>query len=258
MLRIEHIAAFSDNYIWLLYDDTTQLAWVVDPGDASPVLERLAEKSLSLEGVLITHHHFDHVGGLETLCNQFECLVYGPQNPQIADITRRLSAGDTVTVLDTEFTVMEVPGHTLDHIAYFHSGEQPLLFCGDTLFAGGCGRVFEGTFPMMLNSLDSLAALPATTRVYCAHEYTLANLAFASAVEPDNAALKERVSNAETTRANDEATVPSTLALELATNPFLRCREPDLLTALKSQDKWHQGETAEQVFATVRGWKDNF
>ncbi|MEH6610016.1 MAG: hydroxyacylglutathione hydrolase [Halioglobus sp.] len=257
MLCIEHIAAFSDNYIWLLYDDQTLQAWVVDPGEANPVLQALSDKGLTLEGVLITHHHFDHVGGLEALCTQYDCIVYGPQNQQIAGITKRLSAGDKVTVLATEFSVMEVPGHTLDHIAYFHDGSAPVLFCGDTLFAGGCGRVFEGTFPMMLSSLESLAALPEDTRVFCAHEYTLANLAFASAVEPDNSALKERVANAQATRARDESTVPSTLSLELATNPFLRCHQPAMHQALKSQGKL-QGETAEQVFATVRGWKDNF
>ncbi|MDH3994332.1 MAG: hydroxyacylglutathione hydrolase, partial [Gammaproteobacteria bacterium] len=147
--------------------------------------------------------------------------------------------------------------HTLDHIAYFHAGETPLLFCGDTLFAGGCGRVFEGTPPMMLQSLQILAALPPATRVYCAHEYTLANLAFASAVEPDNAALAQRVATAKACRARSEPTVPSDIELELATNPFLRCEQPNLLASLRAQGKL-QGETPADVFTTVRGWKDNF
>jgi hydroxyacylglutathione hydrolase len=153
--------------------------------------------------------------------------------------------------------VLEVPGHTLDHIAFFHPGERPLLFCGDTLFAGGCGRVFEGTPPMMHDSLESLAALPPETSVYCAHEYTLANLAFARAVEPDNAALAARLAEAEARRDRNEPTVPSELGLELATNPFLRCSEPALLASLEAQGRL-QGRDSAQVFATVRSWKDNF
>lgn len=257
MLQIEPIPAFSDNYIWLLYDDTGDGAWVVDPGDAQPVIDTLTRKGLTLLGVIITHHHFDHVGGLEILCERYDCKVYGPQNPEIGAITDRLSAGDSAGVLGLSFDVIEVPGHTLDHIAYFHDGKNPILLCGDTLFAGGCGRVFEGTAPMMHRSLQALAALPSSTRVYCAHEYTLANLAFASAVEPDNAALSERVAQAQETRSRNEATVPSTLALELATNPFLRCEAPELKAALRAQGKL-QGETGDEVFATVRGWKDNF
>ena len=257
MLQIEPIPAFSDNYIWLLYDDTRDGAWVVDPGDAQPVIDALVRKGLTLVGVIITHHHFDHVGGLEILCERYDCRVYGPQNPEISAITDRLSAGDSAEVLGLSFDIIEVPGHTLDHIAYFHGGENPILLCGDTLFAGGCGRVFEGTPPMMHSSLQALAALPTATRVYCAHEYTLANLAFASAVEPDNAALSDRVAQAKATRSRNEATVPSTLALELATNPFLRCEAPELKAALRAQGKL-QGETGDEVFATVRGWKDNF
>jgi len=257
MLTIQPICAFSDNYIWLLYDEQSRQAFVVDPGDAAPVTATLQELGLELAGILITHHHFDHVGGLEALTQQYSPVVYGPHNPAIDGITQRLGAGQSVEVLGHSFDVLEVPGHTLDHIAYFHAGETPLLFCGDTLFAGGCGRVFEGTPPMMHSSLQALAALPTATRVYCAHEYTLANLAFASAVEPDNAALSERVAQAQATRSRNEATVPSTLALELATNPFLRCEAPELKAALRAQGKL-QGETGDEVFATVRGWKDNF
>jgi len=257
MLQIEPIQAFSDNYIWLLYDESQDGAWVVDPGDAQPVIDTLVRKGLTLTGVIITHHHFDHVGGLEILCERFDCQVYGPKNPNIGAITHRLSAGDKAEVLGRSFEVIEVPGHTLDHIAYFHGGDKPVLLAGDTLFAGGCGRVFEGTAPMMHGSLQALAALPAATKVYCAHEYTLANLAFASAVEPDNAALAERLAAAEATRARNESTVPSTLELELATNPFLRCETQDLKSALQAQGKL-QGETGDEVFATVRGWKDNF
>ena len=257
MLTIDPIPAFSDNYIWLIHDDATGEAFVVDPGDAASVEAVLEERQLSLSGILITHHHLDHTGGLQQLRARYNPVVYGPANPAVEGIDHRVVGGDTVQVLGESFSVMEVPGHTLDHIAYFHAGEPPLLFCGDTLFAGGCGRVFEGTPPMMHESLQSLAGLPTDTRVYCAHEYTLANLAFARAVEPDNAELQQRVADAEATRARNEPTVPSTLSLELKTNPFLRCGEPNLIDSLRSQGRL-QGESGAAVFATVRGWKDNF
>ena len=257
MINIEPVAAFSDNYIWLLSDPASGQAVVVDPGDAAPVEAALKARGLELAGIMITHHHFDHVGGLAALKDAWSCTVWGPHNPGIDGIDIALADGEQVEILGLSYDIMEVPGHTLDHIAYFHGGEQPVLFCGDTLFAGGCGRVFEGTFPMMHASLKKLAVLPADTRVYCAHEYTLANLAFASAVEPGNDALAARVSDAEATRARNEPTVPSTLALELATNPFLRASEPALVAALADSGKL-EGETGDEVFATVRAWKDNF
>lgn len=257
MLQIEPIAAFSDNYIWLLSDPASGQAVVVDPGDASPVQSALSERGLTLSGIMITHHHFDHVGGLATLKASHSCHVWGPHNPGIDGVDTRLADGDSVEILGTKFDIIEVPGHTMDHIAFYHAAEKPLLFCGDTLFAGGCGRVFEGTFPMMHASLKKLAVLPEATAVYCAHEYTLANLTFARAVEPDNQALADRIAAAEATRARSEATVPSTLGLELATNPFLRAETPALVAALSASGKL-EGETGDEVFATVRGWKDNF
>ncbi len=251
------ISAFTDNYIWLLYDSHSRQACVVDPGDAQPVLAALKELKLELSSILITHHHPDHVGGLEALQREYSPQVFGPVNPAITGIGQTVGEGDTVTVLGAELTVLEVPGHTLDHIAYFHPGETPLLFCGDTLFAGGCGRVFEGTPGMMYRSLQSLAALPSTTRVYCAHEYTMANLGFAQAVEPDNKALRQRIVEAEAARARNEPTVPSELALELATNPFLRCADAGLRASLAAQGKL-EGEDNEEVFTSIRAWKDIF
>ena len=221
-LVVQPIAAYSDNYIWLLYDPQSRQACVVDPGDAQPVIATLNELELNLAAILITHHHFDHVGGLEALQQAYSPQVFGPKNPAISGISDTVGAGDTVVVLDTEFEVLEVPGHTLDHIAYFHPGTTtPLLFCGDTLFAGGCGRVFEGTAPMMYQSLQSLAALPPTTCVYCAHEYTMANLGFAHAVEPENTALQQRIAKAQASRARNEPTVPSELSLEYQPLPPL-------------------------------------
>ncbi len=257
MMNISPIPAFSDNYIWLLCDEDSRRGFVVDPGDAQPVMAVLDDRGIDLAGILITHHHFDHTGGLAALRDKYHPVVYGPHNPAIDGIDHRLGTGDTIEVLGLEFEVLEVPGHTLDHIAYVHRGESPVVFCGDTLFAGGCGRLFEGTAPMMLKSLESLAALAPDTRVYCAHEYTLANLAFAQAVEPDNGPLAERVAEAEATRARGEPTVPSDIALELATNPFLRCNTPALKDSLRQQGKY-PGDDSAELFAVVRGWKDNF
>ncbi len=257
MLQIQPISAFTDNYIWLLHDPVSRQAFVVDPGDAQPVIDTLQALQLDLAGILVTHHHFDHTGGIAALCAHYQPVVYGPHNPAINGITRHLGAGDTLDVLGTEFDVLEIPGHTLDHIAYVHRGPAPAVFCGDTLFAGGCGRLFEGNPPMMLRSLEALAALPLATRIYCGHEYTVANLAFARVVEPDNADLAERSAAAIATRHRGEPTVPSHLALELATNPFLRCNVVELQAALRQQGKLH-GDSTVEVFAAVRSWKDQF
>ncbi len=256
MLTIEPIPAYDDNYIWLVTAAGKE-AFVVDPGDAAPVLDTLGSRGLELTGILVTHHHFDHVGGLQALREACNPTVYGPDNPAIDGIDVTVGAGDRVQVLGHDFSVMAVPGHTLDHIAYFHDAEQPVLFCGDTLFAGGCGRVFEGTPAMMHESLQALAGLPGNTQVYCAHEYTLANLAFAQAVEPANDALAERIADAKASRAAGEPTVPSVLDLEFATNPFLRCAAPELLESLRQQERLGDASPS-GVFATVRGWKDNF
>ncbi len=257
MLIVSPIKAFSDNYIWLLHREDDTRAWVVDPGDAAAVNRALEANGLTLEGILVTHHHFDHVGGLDALIQAHSPLIIGPCNPAIVQIGQRVVAGDSVTVLDRPFDVIEVPGHTLDHIAFFSPGDPPLLFCGDTLFAGGCGRIFEGTAPMMYESLQRLAALPEDTRVHCAHEYTLANLAFARAAEPDNQALQQRLVEAESLRRRDIPTVPSELHLELLTNPFLRSQQSGLVDSLASQGKLSSRDPVD-VFAVTRDWKDNF
>ncbi len=256
-IHVQPISAFSDNYIWLMYNSESREACVVDPGDAQPVLSTLKELGLNLSTILITHHHFDHVGGLEALQKAYSVEVFGPNNPAISGIDHTVGAGDIANVLGLHFQVLEVPGHTLDHIAYFCGEGSPLLFCGDTLFAGGCGRVFEGDPPMMYKSLQSLAELPSSTRVYCAHEYTMANLAFAVAVDPKNRALAQRIVEAEKTRAKNMPTVPSKISQELATNPFLRCSDAGIRQTLLAQGKL-AGDTDSEVFAAVRAWKDNF
>jgi len=256
MAAIEPLRAFSDNYIWL-FDDGAGRAFVVDPGDPEPVRAALEARRLALEAILVTHHHFDHVGGVEALKAETGCTVYGPDNPDLPFIDRRLHDGDAVTVLGLAFEVLTVPGHTLDHIAYFAASPTPVLFCGDTLFAGGCGRLFEGTPAMMHSSLQRLAGLPAATAVYCAHEYTQANLAFASAAEPANEALAARVAAVQKCRERDEPTVPSSIALERETNPFLRPDADGILAGLSAAGQTPAADSVGR-FAQLRAWKDSF
>ena len=257
MLDVSPVRAFQDNYIWLIHgrNDPARVA-VVDPGDAGPVIETLDREGLDLSALVITHHHGDHTGGIRRLLERARVPVYGPVGENIPGRTVALRDGDTIDIetLDLQFEVIDVPGHTAGHIAYFGHGA---LFCGDTLFSGGCGRLFEGTPAQMTASLDRLAALPADTRVYCAHEYTLSNLRFAAAVEPDNAALADYTARAGALRAEDRPTLPSTLGLEREINPFLRCDQPDVVRAAEA----HSGQSLNdrvEVFATVRAWKDGF
>jgi hydroxyacylglutathione hydrolase len=257
MLNIEPLAAFSDNYIWLLHNATE--AWVVDPGDAGVVVAALEAIGKPLSGILVTHHHFDHVGGISDLVNIYQPRVIGPANPGIEHIDQRVRRGDRISLLDLNFEVLEVPGHTLDHIAYLTPTNlpAPLLFCGDTLFAGGCGRVFEGTPAMMHASLQRLAALPPNTRVYCAHEYTLANLAFATAVEPGDRAIADRIGRDKAKRQRGRPTVPSTLGEELLTNPFLRCDKSCVVSAAETR-AGKALSNGDEVFAEIRDWKNEF
>lgn len=256
MLQIHTVPAFTDNYLWLFHAQGSTAAYVVDPGDAAPVEQALDAHGLELAGILITHHHFDHTGGIPQLTAGRGIPVWGPADSKTAGIDHPLREGDSLEVAGARFEVIEVPGHTLDHIAY-HCADEGVLFCGDTLFAGGCGRLFEGTPEQMSRSLAKLAALPGTTRVYCAHEYTQANLRFAAAVEPDNADIASRVSDADALRARAQPTVPSTIELELRTNPFLRCDEADVIRSAAEYAGRSLAGPAD-VLAAVRGWKDGF
>ncbi len=257
-LRVLTVPAFNDNYLWLIHDG--QRAAVVDPGDALPVQAALAAHGLTLSAILLTHHHADHIGGVAELLQQAEVPVFGPRHDGIAAVTQTLGEGDAIAVpgLDLRLRVLDVPGHTRGHIAYVREGAEPWLFCGDTLFAGGCGRLFEGTPAQMAASLDKLAALPDNTLVYCAHEYTLSNLRFACAAEPDNAVLHERMASDSMKREHGVPTVPSTIGLEKATNPFLRYREPAIAGRLAAAGKLAPEAAPLQVFAALREWKNHF
>ena len=255
-MKLIPLPAFSDNYIWLLHDQSHAL--VVDPGDAQPVLAALQKFNLQLQAILVTHHHPDHTGGLAELRQATGAQVFGPERELIPQPLTQLRDGAQVQCLGLTFEVIDVPGHTAGHIAYYAGvpEQAPLLFSGDTLFSGGCGRLFEGTPAQMLASLDRLAALPDATRICCAHEYTLSNLKFARAVEPGNAALGDYAAAAQRLRAAQQCTLPSNMLLERRINPFLRSRQPDVIRAAQAFDASARGEVA--VFAALRQWKNQF
>jgi hydroxyacylglutathione hydrolase len=250
------LPAFDDNYIWMLHDERQAL--VVDPGDEQPVLQALQARQLQLTAILVTHHHVDHVGGVADLRAATGAAVYGPAGEEMPEPLHRMRDGDVLELLGLRFAVLDVPGHTAGHIAWYSPDVdgQPLLFCGDTLFSGGCGRLFEGTPAQMLASLDRLAALPGNTRVCCAHEYTLGNLRFARAVEPANAALQHYTQHCEALRARHQPTLPSTIALERDINPFLRSRLRDVARAVQARDPAAGDEVS--IFAALREWKNQF
>lgn len=255
MLDISPIPAFSDNYIWLLRRQGSDLVAVVDPGDAVPVLQMLSNYQLTLGAILITHHHGDHTGGVQALKKAFpDAVVYGPARESIAGVTHPVGEGDRVSLPggDVDLQVMDVPGHTAGHVAYYGEGA---LFCGDTLFAAGCGRVFDGTMADLSASLERIAQLPADTLIYCAHEYTLDNLGFAEWVEPESEAVQRRLKETQGLRAQNQPSVPSRLALELETNPFLRTQVPGVVQMAQNQAGRPLSDSA-AVFELLRSWKD--
>jgi hydroxyacylglutathione hydrolase len=256
--KVHAINAFNDNYIWAITQIQSKDCVVVDPGCSNEVISFLAEHNLTLKAILITHHHHDHVGGVEALQRKFPNIkVYGPSKEAKDTVLQPLVEGDNVTIesLGLSLSVLEVPGHTLGHIAYV---DKSSLFCGDTLFAAGCGRMFEGTPLMFHTSLSKLADLPATTHVYCAHEYTLNNLKFAKEVEPHSGELTQRIIHCQQQRKNGESTIPSTIAQELATNPFLRLSQSDVIKSLNRKFGLTLNHNLVENFKWLRQWKDTY
>ena len=255
MLQVTPIPVLSDNYTWLLRNPQSQTAVVVDPGEAAPVVRALEGFQLHLSAILVTHHHGDHVGGIDGLMDN-GVPVYGPAGSHIPHLSHPLRAGEHFTPagLGVEFEVLAVPGHTLDHIAYYGDG---ILFAGDALFAGGCGRMFEGNPRQMQAYLAELRALPPETRLYCGHEYTQANLEFAAAVEPENQSVHDRLAQVREQRGRGAVTLPSTLGEERATNPFLRW-DSDAIARRATERVGHPLNSPAEVFAVLRDWKDQF
>lgn len=258
-MKLIALPAFTDNYIWMLHDD--HRAIVVDPGDAAPVLSALASSNLTLVGILVTHHHKDHIGGLQGLRSVLDGPIYAPAREPLPVPCTPLHGGEAVDLLGLRFEVIDVPGHTLGHIAYFHTpadGSAPLLFCGDVLFSAGCGRVVDGAMAQMHASLTKLALLPDETRVCCAHEYTLANLAFARTVEPLNAELVSHADWCAHQRMQGLPTLPTSLGRERQVNPYLRCHVPAVRDAAMAQAGAAAGHAPVDVFTALRRWKNDF
>ncbi len=255
MLDIHPVPAFEDNYIWLI-PASGQRVVVVDPGDADAVLSYCKKQDLSLSAILITHHHWDHCNGISTLLKNKPVPVFGPANEEIAEITHPLKEGDHIKPpgLDFEFEILDVPGHTAGHVAYLGNN---CLFSGDTLFAAGCGRLFEGTAEQMFSSLKKFSALPDSTLVYCTHEYTAANLNFAHTIEPQNQAISKRIQQVKSLREQNQPSLPSTIGLEKQTNPFMRA-DIDAVRQVAEDYVNQPLINASAVFSALRQWKDNY
>ena len=258
MLEIIPLPALGDqnNYIWLLKNKASNHIAIVDPGEAGPLLKKIKAEGLTPIAILITHHHWDHVNGIADITAKYDIPVYTPKTESVSGGTHAVGEGDTIVLdeLDLTFNILDVPGHTSGAVAYYSSN---MVFSGDTLFAAGCGRLFEGTPPQMHTSLSKFKTLADDTLIYCGHEYTLANLQFAATVEPENQAIQERLSEAQKLREKGQPTVPSTLGIEKQTNPFLRCEVDSVIDAAKQ----HSGKSLnkpQDVFAAVRKWKDDF
>ncbi|PMH41080.1 hydroxyacylglutathione hydrolase [Vibrio sp. 10N.286.49.B3] len=252
MLQIKSIPAFNDNYIWLI-ENSDQRCAVVDPGDATPVLKYLEQHGLTLDAILVTHHHNDHIGGVPDLVRQFPNIdVVGPRSEPIPTLTHPMDDGDQLQLFGEIFLVTELPGHTKGHIGYIGDGK---LFCGDVLFSAGCGRIFEGTPEQMFNSLNKILSLPEETEIYCAHEYTAGNLAFALAVEPENASLHRYREQVNRLRVQNKPTLPTTLSHEKQINPFLRYEQPSVMRSVSK--RCHVSDSL-SIFTALREWKNEF
>ncbi len=253
--NIVPLRAFKDNYIWVIEDKNAQLAWVVDPGDAQPVIDYLRAVNIELSGILITHHHADHAGGVDELVRIWKNIsVYGFSQKTVPGVTHVVKENDVIQCGSVKFTILEIPGHTLDHIAYYN---DEIVFSGDTLFSVGCGRVFEGTHEQMYRSLSKLSQLPEQLKLYCGHEYTLQNLKFATHVEPDNYFIQNKIPAVEALLAANHPTLPSTLADEKKLNPFLRCEEISIISAAEKYAS-KPLKTPVDVFTCLRDWKNQF
>jgi len=251
--KIEALKAFNDNYIWTWSQNNN--TWVVDPGDAAPVIEYLEKNRSKLAGILLTHHHADHSGGIAELVKRWpQCAVTASHKSPIKEITHRVHEGDRVACGPFTFTALEIPGHTLDHVAFY---DESHLFSGDTLFSAGCGKVFEGTVDEMYTSLMKLFNLSDQTNIYCGHEYTLANLQFAEVAEPENNRIKTKLAEVEMVRAAGKPTLPALLQDERLYNPFLRCKEPTIKKSVEATTQKNLSDPV-QVFAALRAWKNNF
>ena len=254
MLSVEPIKAFTDNYIWLV--STNEGSIVIDPGESKSIQKLIDNKTIDLKGILITHHHYDHTNGLSELVKKNELEVYGPVN-NIDGINHRLNDKDKISIIGIDFDVMSIPGHTLDHIGFYSANaNNPILFCGDTLFAGGCGKIFEGTYEQMFHALKKITKLPTNTNIYCGHEYTLSNLKFALEADDSNKELIEEFKKVENKINSNIPSLPTTLDKELKVNPFLRCDNINIQNKIIEKFKVSNSEL--EVFTALRKWKDNF